>query len=67
MISDLAIFVNDLRKQQQEAILMIDANASMTKKNGISNLIILTQLCDPIFMLHGAKGNQTLIFAELKE
>ena len=34
---------------------MIDANESMTKTNsGISNLISVTQLCDPIFMLHGA-------------
>ena len=34
---------------------MIDANKSMTKTNsGISNLISVTQLCDPIFMLHGA-------------
>ena len=33
---------------------MIDANESMTKTNsGISNLISLTQLCNPIFMLHG--------------
>ena len=34
---------------------MIDANESMTKtKSSISNLISLTQPCDPIFMLHGA-------------
>ena len=55
MISDLAIFINDLRQQQHEVILMIDVNELMTKTNsGISNLNILTQLCDPIFMLHGA-------------
>ena len=34
---------------------MIDANESITKTNsGISNLISVTQLCDPIFMLRGA-------------
>ena len=55
LISDLAIFINDIRQQQHKVILMIDANESMTKTNsGISNLISLTQLCDPRFMLHGA-------------
>ena len=54
LINNLGLYINNLRQQQHEIILMIDANESMTKTNsGISNLISLTQLCDPIFMLHG--------------
>ena len=37
-ISDLAIYINDLRQQQHEVILMIENNESMAKTNsGISN------------------------------
>ena len=67
LISNLAIYINDLRQQQDEVILMIEGNESMTKTNsGISNLKILAQLCDPTFMIHGANRESNIYIRRIE-
>ena len=55
MITDLTTFINKLILENNELILLIDANEQLTSGSGIARLYQNTNMIDPITLQHGYK------------
>ena len=56
MINDIIILINKLQAENHEVVLTIDANESFDPgQGGVTKLISMTKLVDPISCTHGLK------------